>query len=290
VPTSQPPSTTGSPIDAPSRRAAVLGSPIRHSLSPVLHTAAYEALGLTGWRYEAFECDEAGLPAFVGRLGPEWAGLSLTMPLKRVALTLADEVAPLAGAVGAVNTLVFGERIRAENTDVAGVVAALREGGLDHADSAVILGAGGTAQAALAGLAELGATTPTVLVRDPARTVELREAAERLGVRPVISGGLPTAPIPQADVVISTLPSGAADHLPVQHWTGGGVLLDVVYTPWPTPLAQAALAAGCRVVSGLAVLLHQAVAQVELMTGHPGPLAPMRNALDDAVRARQNTS
>jgi shikimate dehydrogenase len=270
----------------PRRRAAVLGSPIRHSLSPVLHGAAYEALGLTGWRYDAFECDEAGLPAFVGRLGPEWAGLSLTMPLKRVALTVADEVAPLAAAVGAANTLVFGERSRAENTDVAGVLAALREAGLQHAESAVVLGAGGTAQAALAALAELGATAPTVLVRDPARTVELGRTAERLGVQPVISGGLPDIPIPEADVVVSTLPAGATDHLPAQRWAAGTVLLDVVYAPWPTPLADAALAAGCRVVSGLAVLLHQAVAQVELMTGRDAPVEQMRKALDAAVLAR----
>lgn len=272
--------------DRPQRRAAVLGSPIRHSLSPVLHAAAYQALGLTGWRYEAFECDEAALPAFVGRLGPEWAGLSLTMPLKRVALTVADEVSPLAEAVGAANTLVFGERSRAENTDVAGVLVALREAGLEHADTAVVLGAGGTAQAALAALAELGVRAPTVLVREPARAAELMRTAQRLGVRPVVSGGLPTVPVPAADVVVSTLPAGAADHLPGLRWGSGAVLLDVVYSPWPTPLADAALAAGCRVVSGLAVLLHQAVAQVELMTGHPAPVAAMREALDAAVRAR----
>jgi shikimate dehydrogenase len=132
------------------RRAAVLGSPIQHSLSPTLHRAAYAALGLTGWRYEAFDCDEAGLPTFVERLGPEWAGLSLTMPLKRVALTVVDEISPLASAVGAANTLVLGQPgdpRRAENTDVTGILAALREAGVDQVSAAVILGAGGTAQA-----------------------------------------------------------------------------------------------------------------------------------------------
>ncbi|MGH3795527.1 MAG: shikimate dehydrogenase [Pseudonocardiaceae bacterium] len=267
-------------------RAAVLGSPIRHSLSPVLHQAAYAALGLTGWRYEMFECDEAALSAFVDDLGPEWAGLSLTMPLKRVALTVADEVSALAGAVGAANTLVLGERRRAENTDVAGILAALREAGLDQVSAAVVLGAGGTAQATLAALRELGDRTPTVLVRDPARTADLSKAADRLGVRPTIRGGLPDVALPDADVVISTLPAGAADAVARRRWSVRTVLLDVVYAPWPTPLAAGALAAGCRVVSGLAVLLHQAAAQVELMTGRSAPVIPMREALDRAVRSR----
>lgn len=274
------------------RRAAVLGSPVAHSLSPALHAAAYAALGLTGWRYEAIECDEAGLPALVDGLGPEWAGLSLTMPLKRVALRVAGEVSPLAAAVGAANTLVLsgpdGRRHRrADNTDVAGIAAALREAGLRRLGHAVVLGAGGTAQAALAALAELGEREPTVLVRDPARTADLRAAADRLGVRPQVRGGLPDVPLPEADLVLSTLPGGAADALRPVAWGPGTVVLDVVYAPWPTPLAAAAARAGCRTVGGLAVLLHQAVAQVELMTGRPGPVEAMRAGLDAAVRARQ---
>src|SRR6201987_1933226 len=166
--------------DRTGRRAAVLGSPITHSLSPVLHGAAYQALGLHGWHYDKIECDEPGLPRLVDAMGPEWAGLSLTMPLKRVALTVADEVSPLAEAVGAANTLVFsptgpaGGR-RADNTDVAGMVSALREAGLTRVEQAVILGAGGTAQSALAAVRELGHQSPTVLVRNLARTGELSE-------------------------------------------------------------------------------------------------------------------
>ncbi|MGH3786558.1 MAG: shikimate dehydrogenase [Pseudonocardiaceae bacterium] len=278
------------------RRSGVLGSPIRHSLSPALHNAAYAALSLTGWRYDAFECDKRGLPGFVERLGPEWAGLSLTMPLKRVAMTVADEVSPLASAVGAANTLVLGQpgaARRAENTDVAGILAALRETGIDRVNAAVILGAGGTAQAALAALRELGETTPMVLVRDPSRTADLRTAAERLDVQPMISSGLLDGALPgalfEADIVISTLPPGAADTLSHQRWKAHPVVLDVVYTPWPTPLAASARAAGCRTVSGLAVLLHQAVAQVELMTGRRPPVAQMRAALDAAYRSRSST-
>src|SRR6202453_1681778 len=271
------------------RRAAVLGYPIEHLLSPILHGAAYPALDLHGWHYEKIECDEAGLPNLVDSMGPEWAGLSLTMPLKRVALTVADEVSPLAEAVGAANTLVFspdGSK-RADNTDVAGMVSALREAGLTRVEQAVILGAGGTAQAALAAVRELGHQSPTIVVRNLAHTGDLRETAERLGMRPVISDGLFTEPLPAADLVISTLPGGAADPLSATRWKPDTLVLDVVYAPWPTSFAGSALAVGCPVVSGLTVLLYQAVAQVELMTGHPGPVEAMRTALVAAVAARQ---
>jgi len=278
-------------VDQTVRRAAVLGSPIRHSLSPVLHGAAYRALGLHGWHYDVIECDEPGLSRLVDSMGPEWAGLSLTMPLKRVALTVADEVSPLAEAVGAANTLIFaptgpaGGR-RADNTDVAGMVSALREAGLARVEQPVILGAGGTAQGALAAVRELGHQSPTVLVRNLARTGELRETADRLGMRPAISDGLFTEPLPAADLVISTLPAGAADPLSATRWKPDTMVLDVVYAPWPTSFAGSALAAGCPVVSGLTVLLYQAVAQVELMTGHPGPVEAMRTALVAAVATR----
>jgi shikimate dehydrogenase len=283
---------TTTAADQTARRAAVLGSPIEHSLSPALHGAAYQALDLQGWHYDKIECDEAGLPRLVDSMGPEWAGLSLTMPLKRVALTVADEVSPLAGAVGAANTLVFppggpaGGRL-ADNTDVAGMISALREAGLARVEQAVILGAGGTAQAALAAVRELGHQSPIVLVRNLARTSELRETAERLEMQPTISDGLLTEPLPAADLVISTLPGGAADPLTGTRWKPETTVLDVVYAPWPTPFAGSALAAGCPVVSGLTVLLYQAVAQVELMTGQPGPVEAMRTALVAAVAARQ---
>ncbi len=166
------------------------------------------------------------------------------------------------------------------------MVAALREAGLGPVRQAVILGAGGTAQAALAAVRELGHRSPLVLVRSRRRAGELLQTAERLGMRPTISGRLFEAPLPDADLVISTLPGGAADPLRSTPWAPGTTVLDVVYAPWPTPFAGSALAAGCRVVSGLTVLLHQAAAQVELMTGQPGPVAAMRTALAAAVAAR----
>jgi shikimate dehydrogenase len=251
----------------------------------VLHNAAYDALGLADWSYGCHECRESELEEFVAGLGTEWAGLSLTMPLKRVTLEVADEVDALAAAVGAANTLVLTGRRTAYNTDVVGIGASLG----DVAGRAVVLGAGGTAQSALAALREHGIDDVTVLVRDLGRTAELRETADRLGVAPRISAALAdparaSVELAGADVVISTLPPGGADALTPPG--AGAVVLDVVYAPWPTPFAAAALAAGAAVRSGLEMLLHQAVAQVELMTGKPGPVAPMRAALDAAVAAR----
>jgi shikimate dehydrogenase len=273
----------------PTRRAAVLGMPIEHSLSPVLHNAAYAALGLPGWSYGRHAVDEAALPGFVGALGPEWAGLSLTMPLKRVALEVADEVDDDAAAIGAANTLVRrGTGWFAANTDVAGIVETLREAGVQRVARAVVVGAGGTAQAALAALRHLGETAPTVLVRDPARAGALLATAERLAVTPRIVGGFPGSPLPPADVVISTVPAGAADALAGRTWDPATVVLDVIYAPWPTVLAAAAEAAGCRIAGGLEVLLHQAVEQVELMTGRPGPTEVMRAALATAAGGRRS--
>ena len=286
----QPRRTAEGPARAVIRRAAVLGKPVQHSLSPVLHTAAYAALGLQGWHYGKHECGEEELAGFVAELGPEWAGLSLTMPLKRVALEVADEITPAAAAIGAANTLVLrgaaGGGALAANTDVVGIVEALREVGVRRVERAVILGAGGTAQAALESLRLLGESAPTVLVRDTARTTELQATAERLGVSPRILDWLPTRPLPDADVVISTVPSGVADVYTDTVWAPRTVVVDVVYDPWPTPLAASAVAAGCQVANGLDVLLHQAVDQVTLMTGLHGPVQDMRAALDAALRAR----
>jgi shikimate dehydrogenase len=276
----EPDGTEAPPSTAGRRRAAVLGLPVRHSLSPTLHNAAYRALGLHDWQYERIECGEDELPGLVERLGPEWVGLSLTMPLKRVALTVAESVSPLAAAVGAANTLLLDGPLRADNTDVLGIAGALREAGVVRVDHAVVLGAGGTAQAALAALAELGDPSPTVIVRDVDRAGELRATAGRLGVQPIVVGGLFENPLPEADVVLSTLPAGAGDPLASAPWRRHPVVLDVVYANWPTPFATSALEAGCTVVSGLAVLLHQAVGQVRLMTGLAAPVEAMRAALD----------
>ncbi len=256
-------------------RAAVLGSPVAHSLSPALHRAAYAALGLT-WSYDAVECTAADLGSFLSGLGPEWAGLSLTMPLKQAVLPLLDTVSDLARDVAAANTVLLREGVRhGDNTDVPGIVAALREVEVGRLERAVIVGGGATARSALAAVRELGGTDVTLVVRS--EPIETLAAAARLGLAPRVLAvsAVSAADFADADLVISTLPNGAADDL-AEHCVDVRLLLDVVYAPWPTALARA-----CRgtVVGGAAMLLHQAARQVELMTGRPAPLEAMRAAL-----------
>ncbi len=270
------------------RRAGVLGSPIAHSLSPALHRAAYAALGLTGWEYDAYEVDEAALPGFLDRLGPQWAGLSLTMPLKRAVIPLVDEVTELARAVQAVNTVVFRDGRRyGDNTDVPGMVNALRERGVEKVASAAILGGGATAASALAALEQICPGEVTAYVRNPARAGELRQIADRLG-RPVrVAPWDRAAEACTAELVVATTPAGAADALAAAVPDRPGALFDVVYHPWPTPLAAAWQERGGLVVGGLDLLVHQAVLQVEQMTGRvPGPLAAMRAAGEAALAGR----
>jgi shikimate dehydrogenase len=271
-------------------KAAVLGTPIAHSMSPVLHRAAYAALGLDDWTYDLVECDEGGLAAFVESRGTDWAGLSLTMPLKRTVLPLLDHVDHLAAATGGANTVVFRSEGRyGYNTDVQGIVDALTEAGSTAPVSVTILGAGATACSALAAVGELGAAGADVVARDPSRADGLLATADRLGLTARLRpwAGLGDAPVP--DLLISTVPAGAADdyseRLRVTHQAPAAVL-DVVYHPWPTSLAQAAAAAGSVVASGYAMLLHQAAAQVELMTGKPAPLEAMRAAGEQELAGR----
>jgi shikimate dehydrogenase len=267
------------------RHAAVLGFPIEHSLSPVLHRAAYAALGHADWSYTAIACREAELPGIVAKLNEQWIGLSLTMPLKRVALEVADQAAPLALAVGAANTLYrSAEGWRADNTDVAGIVAAVRAAGVTSIERAVILGAGGTAAAAVAALSELAAADIIVSVRNADRAEELRAAAARLDVPIEVRGGLLEQRLPPADLIISTLPAGAADRIQWAAAQPPATVLDVVYAPWPTEFAARAESAGATLVSGLDMLLYQAGEQVRRFTGEPAPLAVMRSALTAAAR------
>ncbi|KQY44080.1 shikimate dehydrogenase [Cellulomonas sp. Root137] len=275
--------STDSGTRGPRHRAAVLGHPVAHSLSPALHRAAYAALGLTDWRYDAVDVTEAELEAFVRGLDDSWAGLSLTMPLKQTVIPLLDHVEPLAEVVGAVNTVLFqGRTLVGANTDVHGIVAAL---GLDApVGTAAVLGAGATASSALAALAQLGCTSPVVYVRAVARAGGLMRAAHRMGVSPVYRTlDHAAAEIGQADVVVSTLPPHAADPLAGRLEHASGTLLDVAYDPRPTALSVAWAAAGGVVVGGEQMLLHQAAEQVRLMTGHPAPLAAMSAALEDKL-------
>ncbi|WP_319633110.1 shikimate dehydrogenase [Georgenia satyanarayanai] len=288
-------------LPAGARRAAVLGKPVRHSLSPVLHGAAYAALGLE-WVYGLAEVDAHELAGVVASLDAQWAGLSLTMPLKHVALEVADVVDPLAEVVGAVNTLIVQPGpgrglVVGANTDVHGIVAALREAAGTagwRPTGAVVLGGGATAASTLAALAELGITDSLVLVRNPARAGALQRAAHRMGVHATLRRWSTVKQaadaVTSADVTVSTLPAGAGDELGDHLASGGGtsgrVLLDVAYDPWPSRLAAGFTAGGGTVAPGWAMLLHQAAEQVRLMTGRAAPLEAMRGALTDALARR----
>ncbi len=262
-------------------RAGVLGAPISHSLSPVLHRAAYAALSLAEWEYTAHEVHEDELAGFVAGLDESWRGLSLTMPLKEAAFAVADDVTEVAGLTGAINTLVRrpdGTWL-GDNTDVHGIEAALT--GVAHGGSATILGSGATSRSALQALSRLGLRRVRVAARTRPRRARVGCVAE--GSLEVVYVPLSEWPAGGDPLVVSTLPpaggAAAAAFVPASR---AGVLLDVVYAGWPTPLAAAAQRAGMRVVSGLEMLVHQAAEQVRLMTG----LEPPVEAMLAAGRAR----
>jgi shikimate dehydrogenase len=270
-------------------RAAVLGSPIAHSLSPVLHRAAYAELGLEKWSYERFDVDEAALPGFIEGLDSSWAGLSLTMPLKRAIIPLLDGVSDTAASVETVNTVVFTEDGRrvGDNTDIPGMVAAMRERGVEKVDSAAVLGAGATASSALAALVEICTGPITAYVRSAARADEMRGWGARLGADVRIADWADADEALHAPLVIATTPAGTTDALADAVPAAPGTLFDVLYEPWPTALAARWSATGAGVVGGLDLLVHQAVLQVEQMTGHDAPLAVMRAAGEAELAARK---
>ena len=251
-----------------------------HSLSPLLHRAAYAALGLDDWSYDALDIGAEDLPVLLAGLGEEWRGFSVTMPCKQAAVEVADEVDPLPALLHAANTLVRTPRgWRAENTDVQGIGTTLRAAGIETVDRAAVLGAGGTAAAAAVALASLGARHVDVVVREPARAADLVAVLDRLGVDTTVHR-LDRPGLLPAPVVVSTVPAGGQEAVAQLTWQAGQTVLDVLYAGWPTPLAQRVTAAGGTPLSGLEVLFWQAAAQVELMTGLAVPLDAMRAALD----------
>lgn len=262
----------------------MLGRPIAHSLSPVLHRAAYDAVRLD-WSYDAYDVGEEDLPQFLDRLDDSWRGLSLTMPLKRSVVPLLDELSARAAQAQAANTVILdaGRRV-GHNTDIPGVAAALRERYGGPVDRGVILGGGATASSALLALADLGCRDVTLVVRDPSRVTETLAAAARHPRPPVVRMvGFDAGPEP-ADVLVSTIPAAAqSDHV-VALARQVPVVFDVLYDPWPTPLARAARHAAQGLVSGLDLLVHQACDQFTLMTGiEQAPLAAMRAAGERAL-------
>jgi shikimate dehydrogenase len=262
------------PAERP-RKAAVLGSPIAHSRSPQLHLAAYRALGLHGWTYDRIECTAEQLPGLVSGFGPQWVGVSVTMPGKFAALRFADVRTPRAELVGSANTLVrTPDGWRADNTDIDGVTGALGT----VSGRAAVLGSGGTAPAVLVALAELGVQDISIVARRREKAAPLLDLGARLGVgiRWIELG----TRLVDVDVVVSTVPPDvAAQHADTVAATP--LLLDAIYDPWPTPLAAAVEAAGGRVIGGHQMLLNQAYAQVEQFTGLPAPKEAMRAVLGE---------
>ncbi len=266
-------------------RCGVAGSPIAHSLSPVLHRAAYDALGLD-WEYDAHDVDEAGLPAFLHDLGDEWRGLSLTMPLKQAVLAHCTSLTDAARRVTAVNTVVVGatRELLGDNTDVPGFVAAWREAGFEAVDHAVVLGGGATARSAVAALADIGATRVTALVRAPGRADLLGSLLSDLVTRGEVSLLSEASSLRDVDLLVSTVPAAAQDDLvtvgPLSDLMGSAAaFFDVAYGPQDSAFIELARRVGVPCADGFGLLLHQAARQVELMTGQgPAPVEPMRAA------------
>ena len=258
------------------RRAGVLGSPIAHSLSPILHRAAYSALDLP-WTYERCEVTEETLGSFIGSLDDSWVGLSLTMPLKVAILPFAQHRSARVDGTGVANTLLItGDGHFLDNTDIAGVSLALAEAGVAPRRAAVV-GAGATARSAVVALTQMGAEVSVMARREDAVEAMRRDLRLDLTYRAlgVLHG---------FDAVVSTIPASAgADLVAAQSMPCEGVLLDAIYNPWPTPLAQSWTG---PVIAGHVMLLHQAVDQVALMTGRaitPEVVSAMRAALLEAL-------
>lgn len=262
---------------------SVWGDPIAHSKSPALHAAAYRVLGLD-WEYGRRQVDAAAFADALDGLDARWRGLSLTMPLKEEAFRAAASRDAHAELTGAVNTLLLGDAIAGYNTDVGGIVDALAEAGITETRSVRILGAGATAASALVAAADLGAESVEISARRPERAAGLIALGERIGIsveaRPLDDVAAET------DLTIATLPSGtvlpegAASALAAR----GGALFDAAYAPWPSALAAAW--GGATVVSGLGMLLHQAVRQIRIFHhGDPSTALPDEAAVVAAMRA-----
>ncbi len=271
--------------------AAVIGSPISHSLSPQLHLAAWAGLGLGEWAYERRETRAEDLPGLLAGLDDQCRGLSVTMPLKQAVIPLLDAVDPLAQGAGSVNTVIPSAGILTGfNTDVHGIVTSIaqarRAAGLEAPRSALVLGAGATAASALVALGTLGVERPIVAARRFGGPGSILAAAGRLGIE--IDSIMWSArdevvrAAQEVDLVVSTLPAGVGDELAeAVHPAAGACLLDVVYSPRRTGLVAAFEDAGGVIADGLDMLIHQAALQVRLMTGLDPDLERMRAAVEE---------
>ena len=265
----------------------MLGSPIAHSKSPVIQRAAFGVLGLD-WTYGAVEMTGDRLASFIDGLDETWRGLSLTMPLKRDVIPLLARRHPLVDLVGGANTVLFtDDGASGFNTDVAGAVTSFSDVGVTRLDYVHILGAGATASSILVAVAQLGATRVVVSARTPEKAASLVDIGRQLGVEVTPrEWGVTDRSLVIPDAVISTLPGGANDMTFAEPIRERSVLFDVAYDPWPSALAQSWGEAGGTVISGLDLLINQAVGQLRIFVGGDldAPL-PEEAAVIDAMRS-----
>ncbi len=264
---------------------AVLGSPIAHSLSPAMHRAAYAHLGLD-WTYEPVEVPAGGLAEFVGALGDDVRGLSVTAPLKREAAAVAHQRSGDVETLGVANTLVVEDgMLSAHNTDVPGAEAALGERGVVRPVTARILGGGATAASMAMTLVRMGVEEVEFVVRDASRAAEAEAVVRGRGIGVAVRL-LDEPMIERVDLLVSTVPGDAIGSRAHELVDSSHAVFDVVYDPWPTSLGRAADEAGVPVVSGLDLLAHQAALQVELMTGSDVSPQLLRDAALRALTSR----
>lgn len=259
-------------------RCAVLGKPVSHSLSPLIHRTGYSWLGLKHWHYLSFNVTAEDLASFVGELGHEWRGLSITMPLKEAAAAI-GEPDSFAAATGAANTLVFdADGTRAYNTDVPGLLDAMAAADIPAYESAAVLGSGATARSVIMALSLRGCKRVEILARTPERGRAAVAFAEGQGLQATL--GEWGKPPRDAELLASTIPAaGLFEQLDGLPGSGVRAVFDAIYDPWPTPLAARAQAAGLTTVSGAELLVHQARHQLRLMTGRDVPVEPLLSAV-----------
>jgi shikimate dehydrogenase len=277
--------SVASPVDGEELRMplrlGVLGSPIAHSQSPALHRAAYAALGLP-WQYDAYDVPTGAFAGFVTELASPWRGLSLTMPLKETVFEHLDSVDAIGRAAGAVNTVLVTypdgrRRLDGFNTDVHGIRQALERSGTSQVTRAMVVGGGATARSAIVAVAQLGAEHVDIVLRSPAKAAAAAETARASGLSAaVVALHDPTVEWLAPDLTISTLPGGvnAAKNFAGTLASTSSALLDVSYHPWPSEFALAWEESDHGVVPGIAMLVHQAVAQIRVFL-HGDPLIPL---------------
>jgi shikimate dehydrogenase len=254
-------------ISARTRLAAIIGSPVSHSLSPALHNAGFAATGVD-WVYTAFEVNEGRAEAALDAMRVLGiAGLSITMPHKEAVADLVDELDPAAATLRSVNTVVpLGDgRLKGYSTDGAGFVAALAEEGVDVSGRSIcVLGAGGAARAIIDAVARAGAKSITVVNRSADR------AAAAAAIGGAIAGVDTADAVRECDIVVNATSVGmGTTDLPIDPALLGDALVvaDIVYHPRRTALLDAAARRGARPIDGLGMLVHQAVLQQQLWTG-----------------------